>query len=105
MLKVMFVLYERDGIDRTEALRYWRETHGPIAAKIPGVQRYIQSHAVAAPSGEPPFLGIAELQFTDEGSFGAATSSPEFGAAIADLDNFCDGGRLPTAFVDDVVIR
>ena len=36
MFTVTFVLYEKDGLDRTEALRYWRETHGPIVAKVPG---------------------------------------------------------------------
>lgn len=104
MLKVMFVLHEREGISRDDALRYWRETHGPIAAGIPGCRRYVQSHAVAAPEGEPPFLGIAELLFDDEASFGSAAQSAEFGAAIADLPNFCDAARLPTAFVEDHVI-
>jgi uncharacterized protein (TIGR02118 family) len=104
MFKVMFVLHEREGIARADALRYWRETHGPIAAGIPGCRGYVQSHAVAAPEGEPPFLGIAELRFDDEGAFGAAAQSAEFGAAIADLPNFCDADRLPTAFVEDHVI-
>ncbi len=103
MLKVMFVLYERDGIERKDALRYWRETHAPLAAAIPGARRYVQSHAVGAPDGSPPFLGIAEIVFDDESAFGRATQSAEFTAAIADLENFCDG-RLPTAFVEDVVV-
>lgn len=58
MFIVTFVLYENEGSDRAEALRYWRETHGPIAAKIPGLMRYVQQHAVAAPDGVPPFLGV-----------------------------------------------
>jgi uncharacterized protein (TIGR02118 family) len=54
MLKVTFVLYEKGGLDRAEALRYWRDIHGPIDAKIPGLQRYVQQHAVGAPEGDPP---------------------------------------------------
>lgn len=104
MFTVTFVLHEKDGLDRAEALRYWRETHGPIVAAVPGVQRYVQQHAVAAPEGEPPFLGVASLTFADQDAFGAAASSPEFGAALADVANFADPERLPTAFTEDVVI-
>lgn len=104
MLTVTFVLYEKDGLERAEALRYWRDTHGPIAAKVPGVRRYVQQHAVAAPNGEPPFLGVASLSFADQEAFGAAATSPEFAAALADVGNFADEQRLPTAFVEEVVI-
>ena len=104
MFTVTFVLYEKDGLDRAESLRYWRETHGPIVAKVPGVQRYVQQHAVAAPDGEPPFLGVASLSFADQEAFGAAATSAEFASALADVSNFADAERLPTAFVDEVVI-
>ena len=104
MFTVTFVLYEKDGSDRTEALRYWRETHGPIVAKVPGVTRYLQQHAVAAPEGQPPFLGVASLSFADHDAFDAAAASPEFAAALADVPNFADAARMPTAFVEDVVI-
>lgn len=104
MFTVTFVLYEKDGQDRTEALRYWRETHGPIVAQVPGVQRYVQQHAVAAPDGVPPFLGVASLSFADEEAFATAAASPAFATAVADVANFADGDRLPTAFVEDVVI-
>ena len=104
MFTVTFVLYEKAGLDRAESLRYWRETHGPIVAKIPGVQRYVQQHAVGAPDGQPPFLGVASLSFADQEAFGAAATAPEFAAALADVPNFADADRLPTAFVDEVVI-
>ncbi len=104
MFTVTFVLYERDGLDRADALRYWQQTHGPLIAKVPGVQRYVQQHAVAAPEGQPPFLGVASLSFADQDAFGAAAASPEFALALADLPNFADAERLPTAFTDEVVI-
>ena len=104
MFTVTFVLYEKDGLDRSEALRYWRETHGPIVGQVPGVQRYVQQHAVGAPDGAPPFLGVASLSFADETAFGAAAASSEFAAAVADVASFADAQRLPTAFVEDVVI-
>ena len=104
MFTVTFVLYEKGGLDRAEALRYWRETHGQIVARVPGVQRYVQQHAVGAPAGDLPFLGVASLSFADQEAFGAAAASAEFAAAIADVGNFADPDRLPTAFVDEVVI-
>ena len=104
MFTVTFVLYEKAGLDRDESLRYWRETHGPIVAKVPGVERYVQQHAVAAPDGKPPFLGVASLSFADQDGFGAAAASPEFAAALADVANFADADRLPTAFFEEIVI-
>lgn len=85
-------------------MRYWRDTHGPIVASVPGVQRYVQQHAVSAPDGQPPFLGVASLYFADRAAFDVAAGSAEFAAAVADVANFADGDRLPTAFVEDVVI-
>ncbi len=104
MFDVTFVLYERSGMAREDALRYWRETHGSIVAKVPGLRRYVQHHAVGAPDGSPPFFGVATISFDDQGAFGAATSTPEFAAALADLPNFADESRLPTAFTEQVVI-
>lgn len=104
MFTVTFVLHEKAELDREESLRYWREQHGPLVSAVPGVQRYVQQHAVAGPDGRPPFLGVASLSFADEAAFGSAAASPEFAAALADVPNFADGEQLPTAFTEDVVI-
>lgn len=104
MFTVMFVLYRRDGGDQQQSLTYWRDVHGPIAARIPGLRRYVQLHAVAAPDGEPPFLGSATLEFDDEQAFAAAATSPELAAAMQDLAHFADPTRLPTAFVQPQTI-
>jgi uncharacterized protein (TIGR02118 family) len=104
MTTVTFVLHERPGMDRAEALHYWRTTHADLVRAVPGVQHYVQLHATGAPDGEPPFLGVASLTFADDEAFAAGAGSPEFGAAVADVANFADGDRLPTAFTDEVVI-
>lgn len=59
---------------------------------------------MASPDGDPPFLGVATLTFANEEAFGAAAASPEFAAAVADLGNFAHAERLPTAYVEEVVI-
>ena len=103
MIALTIVLTEKPGMDRGDALRYWRETHGPIAGKVPGLRRYVQHHAVAAPEGEPAFLGVASLYFDDQDAFAAATGSPEFSTAVADVENFADP-QMAMAFTEDVVI-
>lgn len=91
---------ERDAIDVSArsacAAPCERDTHGPLAGKIPGVEHYVQQHAVAAPEGQPPFLGVASLRFADQAAFEKAVASPGFEAAIADVASFADAGRLPT---------
>ena len=104
MYTVMFVMYPREGLDREEALRYWSETHGAIAGKIPGLHRYVQLHAVAGPDGDPPFLGTAVMEFDDEEAFAAAAGTPESAAAMEDVANFADPDRMPSAIVRPVTI-
>lgn len=104
MFNVMFVLYEREGLDRNEAQRYWRETHGPLVANFPGLRRYTQIHAVGAPQGEPAFLGFAALEFDDATAFEKVMASSEFATALADAANFTDPDRLEAAFVEHLSI-
>ncbi|GAC1612019.1 MAG: hypothetical protein NVS3B26_30750 [Mycobacteriales bacterium] len=87
MFTVTFAMHEQSGRDRAETMDYWRTTHGPIVAKVPGVQRYVQQHALAAPDGPPPFLGLATRVFSNQDACGAAAGSPEFAAALADVPN------------------
>jgi uncharacterized protein (TIGR02118 family) len=101
---VSFVLYEKAGIPREEALRYWRDKHAPIVARVPGLRRYVIQLAVGAPEGEPPFLGLASLSFDDQQAFSSALDGPEFAAGLADVANFADESNLPTAFVEEVTV-
>ena len=62
MVKSMSFLKRKPGITKEEFHRYWKEIHGPIAAKvIPGLKRYIQNHSVDIPGVETEFDGIAEI--------------------------------------------
>ena len=46
----------------------------------------------------------ARLDFADGEAFGVAAASPAFATAVADVANSTDASRLPTAFVEYVVI-
>lgn len=78
--------------------RYWRETHGPIAARIPGNLRYVQSHVrpgIYRAGRTPRYDGIPISWFEDLDALRASGTSPEYAATRADEDNFMISGRLP----------
>jgi uncharacterized protein (TIGR02118 family) len=86
MYKVIWLVKFRTDVPREEVVRWWRREHGPLAAKTPGMMRYVQSHWLEAldpetdlPTGESPYFdGHAEHWFADEESYRAAMASPEW---------------------------
>ena len=66
--------------DRDEFFRYWKDVHGPLALVLPGVQRYVQCHALpsAYERGEPQYDGVAELWFETLGDLHFALASAEY---------------------------
>lgn len=77
-----------------EAHRYWRDVHGPIAASIPTMSRYVQSHtrmgAYSRPE-PPPFDGVAITWWADLDAMRASAASAEYEATRADEPNFLHG--------------
>ncbi len=71
--------------------RYWREVHGPLAALIPMVRRYVQSHTrLAAYEGgrSPSYDGAAVTWFDDTQAMRASAATPEYARVRADEANF-----------------
>jgi len=94
MVKVIFLVHKRPDLSREEFQRYWRETHSKIASNVPGLQKYIQNHAIPGPDGtDPPYDGFAEMWWNDAASLQQALESPQGRAANADLQNFTDVDR------------
>jgi uncharacterized protein (TIGR02118 family) len=87
---VEFVHHRPDlSIDRFQ--RYWRQTHGPIAATIPQIRRYVQSHvrASAYTGGRTPaYDGLAITWWDDTNAMRAAATTPEYARTRADEANF-----------------
>ncbi len=72
--------------------RYYRETHIPIAKKIPGLRSYsISSGAVRSLAGAAPHL-VAILGFDSVADIDAALTSREGQETAGDLANFATGG-------------
>ncbi|MFP6747904.1 MAG: EthD domain-containing protein [Alphaproteobacteria bacterium] len=72
---------------------YWREVHGPIAAEIEVIRRYVQSHTLpgAYRDGRRPAIdGCAITWFDGIDSMRQSAQSPAYGRTREDEPNFID---------------
>ncbi len=73
--------------------RYYQQTHGPLATKIPGLKGYTANKPAAVnPQEQAPYYLIAELYFENMAALQAGLQSPEGQAAGGDTQNFASGG-------------
>jgi len=93
MVKLVAVIRKREETMPDEFLRYWREVHAPIVARLPGLRRYVISPAIGRGAG-PEYDGIAELWFDDRESLERALASPEWQAVVADTPLFVDAESI-----------
>jgi uncharacterized protein (TIGR02118 family) len=84
--------------------RYWREHHGPLAAKIATIRRYVQSHAIDAPGEERSYDGIASTWFEDTDAMRASAASEEYRRTREDEPHFVTGS-LPFVITREHVLR
>ncbi len=107
-LKNIEFLHLSPALGPEEGHRYWREVHGPIAASIPTLSRYVQSHvrmgAYARPE-PPPFDGVAITWWADLDALRASAASPEYAATRADEPNFLDGVPPVILTTEHVVVE
>ena len=103
MVKAVYLLHKRPDMDWVEFQRYWTEVHAPMVAKLPGLRRYVQGHAVPE-AGDRPCDGIAELWFDSAASMQASLASPEGKTALADVPNFLDASKLGRIVVEEVQV-
>ncbi len=102
MVKLVYCITRKAGCTDEEFFHYWKNIHGPIGARIPGLRRLVQSHRVSIPGQQttPSFDGVAELWFDDMKSLQAARQSPEWRASTEDEANFIDANKV-TSFVSE----
>ncbi len=86
--------------------RYWEEVHGPLAAKIEIIKRYVQSHTLLSEYDKdkpPTYDGVAETWFDDTAAMRRSAATPEYVATRADEKNFL-AGELPFIITHEVRI-
>jgi uncharacterized protein (TIGR02118 family) len=107
MEKWIVFLRRRPGMEVAEFQRYWREKHGPLAATMPGVRRYVQSHVRAGAyrgGKQPRYDGVAELWLEDSNAMLRAAGSPEYDAIRADELNFLDQSSFQIVMTRESVV-
>jgi uncharacterized protein (TIGR02118 family) len=96
MIKLVYCITKKATLTDEEFFAYWKNVHGPIGARIPGLRKLVQSHRVAAPGSglRADYDGVAELWFDNLEDLLAARRSPEWKASSEDEVNFIDHSKI-----------
>ena len=86
MVKGIFAASRHPGLTPQEFFEHWYGVHGPLGAKVPGLRRYVQNHAIFEAYSIRPMThdGWAEMWFDDLESLQRAVASPEWQALRED---------------------
>lgn len=98
---------QKTGMPREDFRRYWREVHGPLAAKISVIQRYVQSHTCAdlyENGGSPVYDGVAITWFDGTKDMRVSATLPEYAATRDDETNFLGPEELPFIITREHII-
>lgn len=105
MIHLLYFITRKPSISDAEFHRYWKETHGPIAAKIPQLYRYEQSHRIPFEGTNSAYDGAAEAWIENEDAFVSLRSTQEYvEGTLADEPNFIDMNRVEFLVTTDHVI-
>jgi uncharacterized protein (TIGR02118 family) len=107
MVKVITFLKRKAGMPVEEFQGYWLTRHPEVVTRLPGVRRYVQSHALLQVYGhdEPIYDGIAEVWADDTDALRAMTRGPEHVALQADEARFIDRASMGVIITEDHVIK
>ncbi|MEN0134901.1 MAG: EthD family reductase [Rhodococcus sp. (in: high G+C Gram-positive bacteria)] len=89
-LKVVVCYGHPDDPDAFDA--YYRDTHMPLARKIPGLAEFTWGKCSSMEGDKAPYYGVASLRFPDADTLHNALTSEEMAAAANDVPNFATGG-------------
>jgi uncharacterized protein (TIGR02118 family) len=86
---IKLIIFFRKPKSVAEFETHFSNTHVPLIASMPNVQRTTVTRAIGAPRGEPLFHLIHEVYFDDLQACNAALNSDAGRAAGADLLSWC----------------
>jgi uncharacterized protein (TIGR02118 family) len=86
MVKAIFIASKLPGLTLAEFFEHWRDVHGALAARVPGLRRYVQNHAIPEAYAFRGMThdGWSELWFDSLEALHAAVASAEWGALRED---------------------
>jgi uncharacterized protein (TIGR02118 family) len=96
VIKLVYCITKKPDMTDEEFFHYWKNVHGPIGARIPGLRRLVQSHRIHVTGDARPadYDGMAELWFDDMAALLEARESPEWQVSGEDEQNFIDRSRV-----------
>ena len=108
MVKSLSLLVRKDGMTHEQFMTHWVEIHAPLARKVPGLRRYVQSHIrdqrrrPDIPDIGVEVDGIAETWYDDAEAMARAVATPEMKALHADGALFI--GRIQSFITHEHVV-
>jgi uncharacterized protein (TIGR02118 family) len=107
MIKSIGLFKRKPGMSVQAFQEHWLNLHGPLVAKLPGLKRCVQSHALVQGYGKGDLLfdGIDERWFESPQVMQAVRKSPEAEAVVRDEASFLDCSRTVLMRVDVFVIK
>ena len=97
----------KPGLGPDEFRRYWKDVHGPLAAQIPMIRRYVQSptrQSAYERGRTPAYDGLAITWFADTQAMRASAATAQYARVRADEPNFIAPGELPIIITTEHVI-
>ena len=87
-IKVIGTAYRRDDFTTRAFFDYWRDVHGPISARAPGLGSYVVSEVVERLAGDLAADGFVEQWWPDRETLDRAAGSPEVAVAWEDVQKY-----------------
>jgi uncharacterized protein (TIGR02118 family) len=65
MIKLVCCFAKKPNMTDEPFFNYWKDIHGPIGSRIPGLRKLVQSHRISVPGDSRPhdFDGLADISF------------------------------------------
>lgn len=106
MIKRVVMIRRRDGMSVGDFQAYWLDEHPRVVTRLPGLVRYVQSHALPGVyrHRQPVWDGIVEVWFASAEARRALRGTPELAAVAADEAWFIDGASMRHIDVEEHVV-
>lgn len=105
--KNVVFLRRRPDLSVDQFQSYWRDTHAPLARKIPQIRRYVQAHTLGqlgSDGGERKYDGFALTWFDDVDAMRASNQEPDMAAIREDEGKFLVAGGAPFMITEESIV-
>lgn len=106
-VKSVAFLTRKPGLSVEEFQRHWRDVHGPIAAQLPGLRRYVQSctRRSAYEGGRvPAYDGVVLIWLDSTDAIQSTAATGEYARVLADAAVFLSPGAVPAILTREHII-